>query len=91
MHDDLLGEFECCPVAKDVWDGLKIWFGQTSATRLCILCLKWMQFQLDAGRPVTEQLQILSGIVWDLKEAAQGIPEDEQALNVIRARPGTEL
>jgi len=50
-----------------------------------------MQFQLDAGRPTTEQLRTLSGIVRDLKAAGQDIPEDEQALNVIRALPKTKL
>jgi len=91
MHDDLLGDFEGCPTAKDMWDRLKIWFGQTSTTRLRTLPLKWMQFQLDAGRPMTKQLRTLSGIVRDLKAAGQGIPEDEQALNVIRAVPDIKL
>jgi len=40
MHDDLLGEFEDCPTAKDMWNHLKILFGQTSAPRLCTLRLK---------------------------------------------------
>ena len=50
-----------------------------------------MQFQLDAGRAMTEQLRTLSGIVRDLKAAGQDIPEDEEALNVIRALPKTKL
>ena len=91
MHDDLLGEFEGCPTAKDMWDRLKIRFGQTSSTWLRTLRLKWMQFQLDAGRPMTEQLRTLSGIVRDLKAAGEDIPKDEQALNVIRALPKTKL
>jgi len=70
MHDDLLGEFERCPTAKDMWDQLKIRFDQTSVTRLRTLRLKWMQFQLNAGRPMTEQLRTLNGIVRDLKAAA---------------------
>jgi len=24
MHDDLLGEFECYPIAKDMWEWLKL-------------------------------------------------------------------
>jgi len=46
-----------------------------------------MQFHLDVGRPMTKQLRTPSGIVRDLKAASQDIPEDEQALNVIRALP----
>ena len=44
MNNNLLGEFEGSPTAKDIWDRLKIQFGQTSATRLRTLWLKWMQF-----------------------------------------------
>jgi len=50
-----------------------------------------MQFQLDAGRPMIEQLRTLNGIVHALKVAGQDIPEDEQALNVIWALPDTKL
>ena len=91
MHDDLLGEFECCPTAKDMWDRLKIRFRQTLTTRLPTLRLKWMQFQLKVGRPMTEQLQTLSGIVQDPKAAGLDILEDKQALNVMRALLDTNL
>jgi len=40
---------------------------------------------------MTEQLRTLSGIVRDLRATGQDIPEDEQALNVIRALPKTKL
>ena len=40
---------------------------------------------------MTEQMRTLSGIVRDLKATGQDIPEDEQALNVIRALPKTKL
>jgi len=49
MHNDPLGEFECCTTVKDMWDLLKIWFSQTFTTRLRNLCLKWMEFKLDVG------------------------------------------
>jgi len=50
-----------------------------------------MQFQLDASRPIYEQLRTRSGIVRDLKATRQDIPEDEQAPNVIWALPDTKL
>jgi len=40
MHDDLIGEFEMRPTAKDMWDQLKICFRQTSETKLYTLQLK---------------------------------------------------
>jgi len=49
MHNNLLGEFEGCPTTKDMWDCLRIRFGQMSTTRLRTLHLKWMHFQLNAG------------------------------------------
>ena len=87
MHDDLIGEFELCPTAKDMWDQLKIRFGQTSETRLRTLQLKWIQYQMDSSRTMTEHLRIMSGIIRDLKAAGKEISEGEQVLNVIRALP----
>ena len=40
---------------------------------------------------MTEQLQTMSGIIQDFKGAGQAILEDEQAMNVIRALPDTNL
>ena len=40
---------------------------------------------------MTKQMQTLSGIVRDFKATSQDIPKDEQALNVIRALPDTDL
>ena len=77
MHDNLLGEFKCCPIAKDMWDQLKIQFSQTSATRLRTLRLKWMKFKLGVGRPMIEQLRTISGTVRDLKTAGQDVPQEE--------------
>ena len=45
MQDDLIGVFESCPMAKGMWDQLKIRFGQTSERRLRTLQLKWMQYK----------------------------------------------
>lgn len=87
MHDDLIGEFELCPTAKDMRDQLKIHFGQTSKTRLHTLQLKWIQYQMDSSRTMTEHLRIMSGVIRDLKAAGKEISEGEQVLNVIKALP----
>ena len=87
MHDNLIGEFELCPIARDMWDQLKIRFGHTSETRLCILQLKWIQYQMNSSHTMTEHLRIMSGIIRDLKVADKEISEGEQVLNVIRALP----
>ena len=56
MHDDLIGEFELCPTAKDIWDQLKNYFGQTPEIRLRTLQLKWIQYQMDSSRTMNEHL-----------------------------------
>jgi len=38
MHDDLLDEFELYPTAKELWDNIRLRYGQTSEARLmCIV------------------------------------------------------
>jgi len=91
MHDDLLGEFERFPTSKDMWAQLKVRFGQTSATRLCTLQLKWMQYTINSSRSISEHLRIMSAMVRDLRAAGEEISEEEQVLNVIRALPENEI
>jgi len=85
MHDDLIGGFKSCPIAKDMWDQLKICFGQTSETRLRTMQVKWMQYKMDSSRTMAEHLRIMGGIIRDLKAVGKEISEGEQVLNVIRA------
>ena len=87
MHDNLIGEFELRPTAKDMWDQLKVRFGQTSETRLRTLQLKWIQYQMDSSHTMTEHLRIMSGIIRDLKAAGKEISKGEQVLNLIWALP----
>jgi len=82
IHDDLIGEFEACPIAKN-----KIHFGQTFATRLRILQLKWMQHKMDSSHIMGEHLRIMRGIIRDLMDVGIDISEGGQVLNVIRALP----
>ena len=79
MHDDLIGEFELSPTAKDMWVQLKIRFGQTSKTRLRTLQLKWIQYQMDSNRTMTKHLRIMSGIIRDLKAAGKDISEGSKS------------
>jgi len=37
MHDDLIDEFEIYPTAKEMWDKIRLRYGQTLETRLCAL------------------------------------------------------
>lgn len=72
MCNDLIGKFETCPTVKEMWDTLRVMFGQTTATRLCGLNLKWMDYTMDPKHGVTKILHIVSTVIRDLK-AASGI------------------
>lgn len=43
----LFGEFENALTALDMWNQFKIAYGATSATRLCVLTLKFEQCSMD--------------------------------------------
>ena len=73
MHDDLIGEFEECPIAKDMWDQLRVRFGQTLVTTFRTLHLKWMQYEMDSTYTIVEHLRTMSAMVHDLKAAGQEI------------------
>ncbi|KAL0329258.1 UNVERIFIED_CONTAM: hypothetical protein Sradi_4912500 [Sesamum radiatum] len=47
MHDNLIHEYEKYPMAKELWEVLKVAYGSTSATRLRALTIKFNQYVLD--------------------------------------------
>ena len=67
IHDHLIGEFETCPTAKDMYDKLSIRFGHTSMTRLRIVHLKGMQYKIDSIHTIAKHLQTMSAMVCHLK------------------------
>ena len=85
MHDDLIGEFENYPTAKEMWDNIYSRYGQTSETRLRALHLKWMTYTIDSSRSITEHVRSLQAMLRDLKAAGVDISEREQWMNVLRA------
>ena len=56
MHNDLIGKFKICPMAKGVWDQPKIHFGQTSETSVLTLQLKWMKYKMNFSCTMAEHL-----------------------------------
>jgi hypothetical protein len=46
MHNDLIGEFEVHPMAKGMWEALKLKFGGTSATRLSGLTMRFDSYKM---------------------------------------------
>ncbi len=90
MHNDLIGEFENFPTAQSMWSELKIRFGQTSATRLRALNLKFMQCTKDPSHSMAEHLRAMSSMIRDLKNAGCELTDEQQVLAVIRSLPDPE-
>jgi len=77
MHDNLIGEFENYPTAKEIWDNIHFKYGQTLETRLRALHLKWMAYTIDSSRSITERLRTLQAMLRDLKATSVDIFERE--------------
>ena len=63
MHDDLIGDFENYPTAKEMWDNIHSRYGQTSKTRLRALHLKWMTYTIGSSQSITEHVRSLQAML----------------------------
>lgn len=77
MHDNLIGEYENSPAAKEIWEQLKFAFGGTSTTRLRALVLKIETYK-DSGNSMTEHLRVISNMNRELKAARNNLIEEQQ-------------
>ncbi|GAV61396.1 UBN2_2 domain-containing protein [Cephalotus follicularis] len=87
MHDDLIGSYEHCATAKEMWDQLMFDFGGTSVTRLRSLVLKFEMYKKDPKNSMTEHLRIMSAMIRDLKNAENALSDEQQVQTVIRSLP----
>ncbi|GAV60285.1 UBN2_2 domain-containing protein [Cephalotus follicularis] len=85
MHDDLIGTYEHCPTAKEMWDQLRFDFGGTSVTRLRSLVLKFEMYKNKNS--MTQHLRIMSAMIRDLKNAGNVLSDEQQVQDVIRYLP----
>ncbi|GAV83646.1 UBN2_3 domain-containing protein [Cephalotus follicularis] len=67
MHDDLIGAYEHCPIAMEMWDQLRFDFGGTFFTRLRNLVLKFEIYKKEPKNSMDEHLRIMSAMIRDLK------------------------
>ncbi|GAV90394.1 UBN2_2 domain-containing protein, partial [Cephalotus follicularis] len=87
MHDDLIGAYEHCPTAKEMWDQLRFDFGGTSVTRLRSLVLKFEMYKKEPKNSMTEHLRIMSAMIRDLKNAGNALSDEQEVQAVIRSLP----
>lgn len=85
MQNDLIGEYEDFPTAKQMWDQLKFDFGGTSTTRLRSLVLKFEVYRKDPKHSMTEHLRRMSSMIRELKSAGNVLSDEQQVLAVIRS------
>ena len=76
MHNDLIGEFEDYPNAREMWNQLKIAYGVTSTTRLRALTLKFGQYTMDSKHSIAEHLRTMSALIRDLKAASNNLSDE---------------
>ncbi|GAV60284.1 UBN2_3 domain-containing protein [Cephalotus follicularis] len=77
MHDDLIGAYEHCPTAKEIWDQLLFDFGGTSVTRLRSLVLKFEMYKKKPKNSMTEHLRIMSAMIRVLKNAENALSDEQ--------------
>ncbi|GAV91515.1 UBN2_2 domain-containing protein [Cephalotus follicularis] len=87
MHDDLIGAYEHCATAKEMWDQLRFHFGGTSITMLQRLVLKFEMYKKDPKNSMTEHVRIMSSMIRDLKNAGNALSDEQQVQAVIRSLP----
>ncbi|XP_038707271.1 uncharacterized protein LOC120002581 [Tripterygium wilfordii] len=85
MQNDLIGDFEDCTTAQAMWNELKIKFGQTNATRLRALNLKFNEYTLLPNHTMPEHLRAMKGMIKDLRNAGVELSDEQQVLAVIRS------
>ncbi|KAG5529006.1 hypothetical protein RHGRI_029614 [Rhododendron griersonianum] len=87
MHNDLIGEFENCATAQEMWNQLKIAFGGTTATRLRALTLKFDSYKMNPQHSMLEHLRVMSAMIRDLRSAGNVLTDEQQILAVLRSLP----
>lgn len=73
-----------------MWNQLKISFGQTSATRLRALNLKFQQYTKELKHSMVEHLRVMSAKIRDLRAAGNELNNEQQVLTIILSLPDLE-
>ena len=60
-----------------MWNQLKIAYGETSATRLRALTLKFKQYAMDSKHSMIEYLRTMSALIHDLKATGNNLSDEQ--------------
>ncbi|KAF5469104.1 hypothetical protein F2P56_013200 [Juglans regia] len=89
MHNDLMCEFEIYDTAKSMWEALKLKFGETSATRLRGLIMRFDSYKMRSDHIMKQHLRAMSTMIRELKSAGNNLTDEQQAQAVILSLPNS--
>ena len=89
MHNDLVSVFEDYKTTREMWNALKLKFGEISATRLRALTLKFDFHKLGPNGNMKQYLRQMSFMIRELKTAGNNLSDEQQVQTDIRSLPDT--
>ena len=73
----LMGQFQSYKIAKEMWERLKVTFGQKSVIKLYALQLKFQQYVKDPKHSMAEHLREMGSLIRDLQTAGIILTDEE--------------
>ena len=76
MHNDLIGEFKQYTTVQDKWKALKLRYGETSATRLRGLTMKFDSYKMHSEHTMKQHLRAMSSMIRELKSTGNNLTNE---------------
>ena len=76
MSNDLIGEFEECQTAHDIWEALKLRYGGILATRLRGLTMKFDLYSMRYNHTMKQHLRVTSSMIHELKVVRNNLTDE---------------
>jgi len=89
MYNDLISVLKDYKTTRELWIALKLKFGETSATRLHTLTLKFDSHRMCPNWNMKQHLRQMSSIIRELKVAENNLSDEQQVQDGIRSLPNT--
>jgi len=76
-HNDLISAFVDYKIAREIWNALKLKFGETSATRLHAWTLKFDSHKIHPNGNIKQHLRQMSFIIHELKAFGNNLSDEQ--------------
>ncbi|KAJ4744662.1 Gag-Pol polyprotein [Rhynchospora pubera] len=87
MSNDVLLRFERYRTTKELWDAVKLQYGDTSTTRLRQLTLRLDGYKKRPEHSMREHILAMSNMISELTQAGHVLSDEQQVQAVIRSLP----